>query len=54
VRKRVASKDVKLTLEAVEDLVCEFIEDGERKEKRDVIDWLEWMQKKYATWRYYR
>ena len=36
----------KFTIEELADFVCEYIRDGKRTSKRDVLDWFRWFERK--------
>lgn len=43
---RVRPEHFRFSLSELADLICQYIRDGERTEKRDVLDWWRWLEKK--------
>jgi len=37
----------KFTFEELADLICEFTKDGARPDRRDVVRWFQWLEKKH-------
>jgi hypothetical protein len=37
---------MKFTFEELADLICEFTKDGARPDRRDVVHWFKWLEKK--------